>query len=143
MLKVKALNWGLLILRVGIPLMMMLGHGWAKVSKLFSGAEVQFVDPLGLGAGLSFILITFSEFFCMFPVILGFYTRLFLVPPIIGMAVAAFLYHGSDPFGTKEKALLYLMVFIALFLTGPGSLALQPQRRKDKLKKRFLNFFSQ
>ena len=36
------------------------------------------------------------------------------------MAVAAFIVHASDPIGTKEKALLYLIGFVVIFLAGPG-----------------------
>jgi len=36
------------------------------------------------------------------------------------MCVAVFFIHISDPIGTKEKALLYLIGFIAIFLAGPG-----------------------
>jgi putative oxidoreductase len=36
------------------------------------------------------------------------------------MLVAAFIAHGSDPFGKKELALLYLVIFIFLLFTGSG-----------------------
>jgi len=36
------------------------------------------------------------------------------------MFVAAFIYHAEDPFTTQEKALMYLVSYIMLFLTGPG-----------------------
>jgi putative oxidoreductase len=36
------------------------------------------------------------------------------------MSVAAFIAHGSDPFGRKELALLYLVVFVFLLFTGSG-----------------------
>jgi len=40
------------------------------------------------------------------------------------MAVAAFIVHGDDPFGTKEKALLYLAFFIVIALVGPGKFSI-------------------
>jgi putative oxidoreductase len=36
------------------------------------------------------------------------------------MAVASFIAHGADDFGTKEKALLYLVSFVTIILVGPG-----------------------
>ena len=42
---------------------------------------------------------------------------------IIGMAVAAFVVHGSDPFGVKELALLYLVGFTAIALMGAGKIS--------------------
>jgi putative oxidoreductase len=40
------------------------------------------------------------------------------------MAVAAFIAHAADPFGTKEKPLLFLVIFIVLLLTGGGKYSL-------------------
>ena len=36
------------------------------------------------------------------------------------MLVAFFIVHGADDFAVREKALLYLGGFLALFFTGPG-----------------------
>ena len=36
------------------------------------------------------------------------------------MGVAAFIVHGTDPIGMKEKALLFLFAFVAIALLGPG-----------------------
>ena len=38
----------------------------------------------------------------------------------ITMAVAAFLQHADDPFSGKEKALLYMMVFLLYLIVGSG-----------------------
>ena len=81
---------------------------------------LQFSDPIGIGAGLSFHLVLFAEFVCAILLMLGLATRLALIPLIIAMLVAAFVAHADDPFGKKEMALLYLVVFITLLITGPG-----------------------
>ena len=36
------------------------------------------------------------------------------------MVVAAFVVHFDDPFGRKEKAVLYLVGYMIIFLLGPG-----------------------
>jgi putative oxidoreductase len=36
------------------------------------------------------------------------------------MAVAAFVIHAKDDLGTKEHALLFMIVFIVIFLAGAG-----------------------
>jgi putative oxidoreductase len=36
------------------------------------------------------------------------------------MFVAAFIVHLSDPFARKEKAILFLIGFIAIMMMGPG-----------------------
>ena len=52
--------------------------------------------------------------------VIGFKTRLSAIPTAIAMGVAAFIVHDADDFGTKEKALLYLVSFITIILVGPG-----------------------
>jgi putative oxidoreductase len=115
--------WGLLVLRVGIGSFMLFGHGWAKLSQ-FSEYAPKFADPYGLGATASLVLAIFAEFFCSTAVILGFLTRLATVPLIITMATAAFIIHGGDPFGRQEMALMYLVVFLTLLVTGGGRFSL-------------------
>lgn len=97
----------------------MLTHGWPKLANFGERME-KFRDPIGLGSELSLTLTVFAEFFCSILLILGIYTRLALIPLIITMSVVAFIVHSNDPFGDKEKALLFLSAFIALFLAGPG-----------------------
>ncbi len=98
----------------------MLTHGVPKLIKLTSGAEIQFADPLGLGAAFSFVLVVFAEFFCSILLILGLGTRLAVIPLMITMMIAAFHAHADDPFATKEKALLYLIIFAMFFVFGSG-----------------------
>ncbi|MCB9249671.1 MAG: DoxX family protein [Ignavibacteriales bacterium] len=104
---------------------MFLGHGLGKFQKLISGAEIKFLDPFGLGATTSFSLAVFSEFFASSLIIFGLFTRFSSLTLIVTMAVAAFIAHSDDPFGTKEKSLLFLVSYILLFLTGPGKYSLQ------------------
>lgn len=119
----------LLILRVGSGAMM-LTHGIPKIMRLFSGNEIKFADPFGLGPAISLGMATFAEVICSILVILGFKTRLASVPLILTMLTAAFYAHWDDPFGRKELPLLYCAVFISLLLTGGGDYSL------DKVKRR-------
>lgn len=116
---------GLLVFRVSMGTFMLFGHGLGKLNRLFSGEEIKFFDPIGLGAGFSLAFAVLSEFFAATLIILGLFTRLSSFSLIITMFVAAFLYHADDPFRTQEKALMYLFSFILLFLTGPGKYSLQ------------------
>jgi len=112
------LNLGLLILRLSAG-GFMLTHGYPKLQRLMAG-EMRFGDPLGLGPEVSLVLAVFAEFFCAILVMLGLGTRLAAIPLIITMAVAAFIAHAADPFGRKEMALLYMISFVVLLLTGSG-----------------------
>ncbi len=113
---------GLLILRVGFGSMLMLGHGWGKLST-FSERSASFSDPLGVGTVTSLGMVVFAEFFCALLIVLGLATRLASVPLVITMVVAAFLVHADDPFGKKELALVYLTAFTTLAFVGPGRLS--------------------
>ena len=110
---------GRLVLRVSAGLFMIMGHGWDKLMNFSAKAEV-FPDPLGIGSGLTLGIAVMGEFFGALFLMLGFLTRLSLIPLILTMMVAAFIFHATDPFGGKELALLYLTTYIGLFITGPG-----------------------
>ncbi len=106
-----------LVLRVSIAAFM-LTHGLGKLKLLFSGNEIQFADPLGLGATLSLALTVFAEVFCSILIGLGLVSRLASLPLIITMLVATFMIHGDDPFAKKEFALLYLLIYLVIFVIG-------------------------
>jgi len=109
----------LLIFRILIAILA-LTHGVPKLQKLLSGDEIQFLDPYGLGVTTSFVLVTFAEFFCSILVMLGLATRLAVIPLMITMATAVIFAHANDPFGVKEKPLLFLVIFALLFVFGSG-----------------------
>tara|TARA_B100002051_G_C16635345_1_gene585586 strand:+ start:475 stop:852 length:378 start_codon:yes stop_codon:yes gene_type:complete len=111
-------NLGLLLLRVGFGALM-LTHGIPKLLKMLSG-DFSFGDPIGIGETATLILAVLCEVLFPLLVIIGFKTRLSAIPVIITMAVAAFIVHAADPFGTKEMAILYLIGFTAIALLGAG-----------------------
>ena len=117
----KNSDLGLLILRVGLS-GLMLTHGIPKLMQLLEG-NMEFGDPIGLGPAISLILTVIGEALCPVLIIFGIRTRLAAIPVIITMAVAAFIVHGADPVATKEKALLYLIGFVAIALMGAGRIS--------------------
>lgn len=111
-------DWSLLILRIGFA-GMMLTHGIPKINMLFE-SPIKFADPLGLGETTTLILTIIGEVVAPVLILIGFKTKLASIPAIITMVVAAFVVHANDPIDVKEKALLYLIAFIAIFLQGAG-----------------------
>ena len=111
------LDLAVLIVRVSVSLSM-LTHGWPKLNRLLEGGEISFGDPLGLGPTVSLVLAVFAEVVCSVLIALGLGTRLASIPLIVTMGVAAFVVHGSDPFRGKEMAILYMVFYILLMLTG-------------------------
>lgn len=123
-------DFALLILRLVFGFSMLIGHGWGKFQRLFSGEPIEFADPFGLGPVVSLGLVVFAEAVCSILVALGLFTRLAVIPLIITMLVAIFYAHWGDPFGRWEKGLLFLSAFVSLGLTGPGWYSLDAQWRK-------------
>lgn len=109
---------GLAFFRIAISATM-LTHGLPKFQKMIAG-DFEFGDPIGIGAAPSLFLAVIGEFLCPILIIIGYKTRLVTIPTIITMCVAAFIVHAEDPFGVKEKALLYLVAFLTIALLGPG-----------------------
>lgn len=112
----------LLILRVAAS-GMLLTHGIPKIQKLFA-SPIEFGDPIGVGPTLSLILALIGEVVAPVLIIIGFKTRLAAIPAFITMAVAAFIVHADDGFGTKEKALLYALIFLVIYIAGPGKISI-------------------
>lgn len=126
-------NMGLLVLRVSIGMLMIIGHGWPKLNKLLSREAIQFPDPIGIGSELSFILVVFAEFFCSILLILGTLTRAGLIPLIKTMVVAIFIVKAGKPLDVIELPVLFLIIYVSLFLSGPGKYALSvPLTKKSK-----------
>jgi len=116
----KFFDWGMLLFRGTIGLMMAFSHGLGKVKTLFSGEEIVFADPIGLGQPVSLFLAASSEFLLSLLVVVGLATRLSTLPVAFTMGVAAFVIHANDPFQKQEFALLYFASFVLIFLLGPG-----------------------
>lgn len=117
-MKNKFNDLALAILRVGFS-GMLLTHGIPKISILLENPS-GFPDPLGVGNVVSLILALIGEVVAPLFVLIGFKTKIAAIPAAGTMAVAAFIVHAQDSFGTKEKALLYLIGFIVIALVGAG-----------------------
>lgn len=113
-------NLGLALLRIG-GAGLLLSHGVPKLQLLFQGGTIEFPDPLGIGPSPTLFLAVFAEFLCAVLVLIGFKTRLAAIPVAITMLVAALVQHAPDPFAQKEKALLFLLIFVCVALLGPGA----------------------
>ena len=112
-------NIGITVLRVFAGLSMALAHGLGKVPP--SEGLVQATAGMGFPLpGLFAWAAALSEFGGGLLLALGLATRPAAVFVGFTMAVAAFIRHADDPFGSQEKALLYLAICVALALIGAG-----------------------
>lgn len=118
----QKVNIALLFLRVSIGILM-LTHGTGKFITLLDGGSIEFADPIGIGPAASLALAVFAEFICSLLLIFGVATRFTIIPLIITMLVAGFIVHADDVFHVKEKAFLFLTVFITIAIAGAGKIS--------------------
>ena len=124
----------LLLLAVRIIFgILLMNHGIQKWSS-FQELSTVFPDPLGIGSPLSLGLAIFGELVCSMAFIVGFLHRL-------AMIVAFFVVHANDVFAVKELAFIYLVVFILMYIAGPGKFSIdhiignELSRRKSRAYK--------
>lgn len=93
-------------------------HGLDKMTN-FNELSLTYPSVFGFGSYMTLMLAIFCEFACSMFLIVGLMTRIILIPMVLSMGVAFFDIHDAMmPEG--ELSLIYLIIFIALFLTGPG-----------------------
>ena len=121
---------GLLILRIaGGGLMLM--HGVPKLMKVIN-SDWGFPDPIGIGAELSLVLAVFAEAICAFLILVGYKTKWATIPLIITMLVAAFVVHGADPMQKKELAIIYALIYLAIYFLGSGKYSIDGRMVKRR-----------
>ena len=132
-------SWLLLAVRIIFGGLLM-SHGIAKWQN-FDALSAAFPDPLGVGGGVSLALAIFGEVVCSAGFIAGLFYRLALIPMIFTMIVAFFVVHANDVFAVKELAFIYLVVFILMYIAGPGKFSIdhiignELSRRKSRAYK--------
>ena len=88
--------------------------------QLFDQLYHNFSDPIGIGPKLSFILVLFAEVLCAFFIVIGFLTRLSVIPIFIVMVVVFFIVDAKKPFQENILAFLLLLLCVLVFITGSG-----------------------
>ena len=122
-------NIAVLFLRFAIGLSMAFGHGMGKIPP--SEGFIKGVGGMGFPAPAVFAWAAgISEFFGGLLIAIGLLTRPSAFFGAVTMFVAFFIRHADDPFGRKEKALLYLVIFVFLMVTGPGKYSLDERINK-------------
>lgn len=131
----EGMHFMLLVLRVAVAAFMLV-HGYQKLQYLTSGTPIQFVDLFGIGTTASLALAIFAEFFCSMLVLIGFATRLAVLPLIVTMLVAIFMVHAADAFDKKELAYHYLVVYLFLLVSGSGKYSIDQLISRNSIKRR-------
>ena len=98
--------------------------------QLFDQLYHNFSDPIGIGPKLSFILVLFAEVLCAFFILIGFLTRLSVIPIFIVMVVVFFIVDAKKPFQENILAFLLLLLCVLVFITGSGKYSVDRLMRK-------------
>jgi putative oxidoreductase len=125
-----AADLGFTVTRIGAGLMMAIGHGWGKIppSEQFIGGVTAMGFPMPTASAWAAAL---SEFLGGILLALGLLTRPAAFFIAFTMLVAAFKVHWDDPFfaahadreigqGSKEMAILFLLLMIPFLFAGSG-----------------------
>ena len=113
-----AFDLAMLVLR-GVAGALIIPHGYDKLVH-FAGMKNSFMNFMGIGTTLSLSLVIFAEFFCGMFIALGLFTRLAAIPLVIAMGVAVFKANHGDIFGRGADGTMFLAIFVAILLCGPG-----------------------
>ena len=113
----KGVSLLILVLRVVFGVLFFI-HGLDKMLN-FNTLVNDYPSVLGFGSYMTLMVSIFCEFCCSLFLMAGLLQRLLTIPMIVAMGVAFFDIHDAMmPEG--ELALIYFIVFIVLFLVGPG-----------------------
>jgi putative oxidoreductase len=139
---------GLFVLRLGIGLMMLIGHGLPKLQK-FNELKSVFPTPdffplNWMNSTVSLSATIAAEVLAPILLILGFMTRPAAFLLAFTMVVAVFHIHQSDPWflgpgviQAKELGLLYLIPMLVLIISGAGAWSADAALYEEKRRRRW------
>ncbi len=124
-------DMGLLLLRVGVSLSLFLKHGWEKLSG-YSTMVQNFPDPIHIGAHAGLAYALFTDGICTILIAVGLFTRPASALLLINLLTAFFFVHHAAFFtdGHVELVMVYMLVFAALIVTGPGGISIDARMKK-------------
>jgi len=113
---------GLFLLRAFAGFILLYGHGFEKIQTLFSGQEIQFLDPIGIGAKTSFFMAFFAEVIAAVLLIIGLFSRWAALVLIFNFLVILYFHISiaNDGFQILELRYFYFFTYLSIFLLGPG-----------------------
>ena len=123
-LGVRSLNTDLAILLLRIVFGgLFIWHGWMMADN-YSQYQPMTQDIIGIGTKLTYDLPMIFELVCGTCIVLGFMTRLMVIPIAIIITIAYFIAHKKDMFMMKTFPFLLMCLAPVVFILGSGRYSL-------------------
>jgi len=124
----------LLLFRVALSSEMILVHGLKKLG--LNGSEPEIVpNPFHFPSALNQLLVNCSDL--LFPsfVLLGFLTRLSVLPILAVTLTGYFIIHSHDPLPERDTPFMYSLSFLLILFLGPGKYSIDNAINRTLTKK--------
>lgn len=125
-------NMGRLFLRLFVGIMMM-QFGIRHLVN-FNGLMLDFPTVLGMSPVASLIIMIIIELGCSLLIMVGFMTRLSVIPPVIAMIAAEYYIlhdmvsnlpvYGLDSTDPGYLPIMFIGIYLFLLIVGPGKISL-------------------
>jgi len=116
-------NAALLAFRVLLAIELFRVHGMKKF-RVENGQKEHVPNPLHLPEKLNGLVATFSDTVIPFFIILGFGTRLAVLPTIGVTAIGYFVVHRNDSLEVRDVPFMYTLSLLLLLALGAGTYSL-------------------
>lgn len=126
-------NWTLLLFRIGVSLQLIFAHGLKKLGIGVLTAEIV-ENPLHLPESFNQFFAIAANVYLPFLVIIGFLTRLAVLPAIAVTLTGFFVVHINDSAILRDAPAMYSMAYIVIFFLGPGRFSIDGFFFKSKSK---------
>ncbi|PZR25262.1 MAG: DoxX family protein [Citrobacter freundii] len=120
---VFSFHLSMLVFRVLVSVELMMAHGLKKVGVGVAQAET-IPNPLHLPAQLNDLFATSANLFFPVLVIIGFFTRIAVIPVLAVTLTGYFVVHWNDSLLEKDTPFMYSVSFLLIMVLGPGKYSL-------------------
>jgi putative oxidoreductase len=123
LLVASSTDLGLLFLRVGASVLLLIVHGLPKVQH-YRAEAARMEDPFHLDKKLTMAFAIFAEVVCPLFMIAGFATRLAALPIMVVTVIALVRVHPEWTVEQAQFAWMLLILFGTIAITGAGHYSL-------------------
>ncbi len=125
----KIIHIALLIFRILLSVELIVAHGLKKLGVGVAEAE-QVPNPLHLPEAFNSLFADAANLVFPVFVIIGFLTRLAVLPILAVTLTGYFILHWNDALLIKDTPFMYSLCYLFLLLTGPGKYSADYYLRK-------------